>query len=186
MATCPECKAQISENATHCEYCGKRVVEGDTLSNVPKKITLWQKIVIVIGAFIIIAIGFTYKDAKTRENAAAQANFNHPSEEIAYTAAQNLGLMSAYGKPAITARFETNKGIIFVDFPKGPMSSSTAADFGLAVCRSLAQTYVSKGYMPRALAVSVSSAGKEGTHIHYGTAVYNGNVDIIGWEPAIN
>ena len=184
MATCPECKATISDNATNCEYCGKRVIAGDTLSSVPKRITLWQKIVIVVSIFILIAIGFTFKDAEQRENRAAQQMFNHPAEQIVAQAANVMGLSSAYGSPQVTSRFEPKKGIIFVDFTKGPMSVNQAADFGLKVCRTLARTYVEKGYMPRALAVSVGSTGINGTHIHYGTAVFNGNVDIIGWEPA--
>lgn len=184
MATCPECKAHISDSATHCEYCGKRVMEGSKLSSLPSKLTLWQKIVIVVSIFILIAIGFTFSDAEKRENTAAQQTFSHPAENIVANAAQLSGLASAYGKPRITSRFETKKGIIFVTFPRGELSIAQASGFGLDVCRAIARSYVQNGYMPRALAVSVNSGSLNGRNIHYGTAVYNGNVDVLGWEPA--
>lgn len=184
MAVCPECKAQISDDANQCEYCGKEIYRGDKLSDVPKKITTWQKIVIVISIFILIAIGFSFKGAEKRENQAAQNKFANPAETLVADATTQLGLSSAYGTPSITTHFETNKGIVFVNFPLGPMTQTQASDFGLQVCRGLARAYVAKGYQPTALAVMVSSGGKNGTHIDYGAAVYNGNVDLIGWEPS--
>lgn len=184
MATCPECKATISDSADHCEYCGKRVIPGDTLGSVPHKITTWQIIVIVVSIFVLIAIGLTFRDAEQRENKAAENNFAHPMETIVAQAAEQSGLSSAYGKPEVTVRAETKRGIVYIDFPRGPMTSAQASDFAMGVCRSMARAYVNKGYMPRALAVSISSAGRDGSQVHYGTAVYNGNVDILGWEPA--
>lgn len=184
MAICPKCKAHISDDSPTCEYCGERVIAGDTLSKVPEKITSWQKVVIVISIIVLIAIAFTFRGAEKRENQAAQNTFSNPVETIVMKAAEASGLSSAYGEPDVTMNAETKKAIVFVDFPDGPMSVNQAADFGLDVCRQLARTYVQKGYMPRALAVFVSSSGRNGTQIHYGSAVYNGNVDVLGWEPA--
>ena len=184
MATCPKCKAQINDTASTCEYCGERVIPGDTLSSVPEKITNWQKIVIIVSIIILIAIALTFSGAEKRENQAAQNTFSNPVDAIVYNYAERTGLSSAFGKPEITMNAETKKAIVFVDFPAGPMSVNQAASFAMDVCRQLARTYVEKGYMPRALAVAVSSGGTQGTQVHYGAAVYNGNVDVLGWEPA--
>lgn len=184
MATCPKCNATISDSASSCEYCGEKVIAGDTLSRVPDKITTWQKVVIILSIIILIAIGLTFRGAEKRENLAAQNTFSSPVHEMVLTAAENSGMSSAYGVPQVTMNAETKKAIVFIDFPLGPMSASQASNFGLGICERLSRTYVQKGYMPRALAVSVSSGGKQGTLVHYGTAVYNGNVDLLGWEPA--
>lgn len=184
MAECPKCKENISDSATYCEHCGERVIPGDELSGAPEKITTWQKIVIVVAVLGLIAIGLTFREAEKRENVAAQKTFSNPLESVVYDEARLSGLSSAYGEPLITMNAETGKALVFIDFPKGPMSVRQASDFAMDICRKLARLYVQKGYMARALAVSISSGGKDGIQVHYGTAVYNGNVDIMGWEPA--
>lgn len=184
MANCPECNAKISDDAESCEYCGKKIYTGKELGSAPHKITTWQIVVIVISIFILIAIGLTFQEAEKRENRAAQATFSSPVEAIIDTAAQRSGLSSAYGKPEITLSAQTKRAIVYIDFPRGPMTPAQASQFALDICGAMARTYVQKGYMPRALAVSISSAGKDGVQVHYGAAVYNGDVDILGWEPA--
>lgn len=184
MATCPKCDAKISDSATYCEYCGEKVIAGDTLMKVPQKITTWQKVIIGLSILVLIAIGLTYRGAEDRENRAAQQTFANPVESIVQAAARDSGLRAAYGEPVVSMNAETKKALVFIDFPSGPMSPVQASDFALNVCAKLARIYVQKGYMPRALAVGISSGGKQGVQIHYGTAVYNGNVDILGWEPA--
>lgn len=184
MATCPKCNATISDSADTCEYCGEKIIPGDSLSHVPSRITTWQKVVIGISIIILIAIGLTFRDAEKRENQAAQQTFSSPIEQIVISAAERTGLAPAYGTPIVSLHAQTKKALVYVDFPFGPMAANQASDFGLDVCSQLAKTYVQKGYMPRALAVVVTSGGKNGVQINYGTAVFNGNVGILGWEPA--
>lgn len=184
MATCPECKAQISDSAKECEYCGKKVIRGDELSSPPKKLTLWQKTVIVVSIFILIAIGLTYGNAENREDQAAEDVFMNPVTEMVMAEAEKSGLASAYGIPEITLNAGTKQAIVFVVFPRGVMSQPVAAQFALRICEGLARAYVNQGYMPRGLAINVSSLTQNGAQIHYGNAVFNGNLDALGWIPA--
>lgn len=184
MATCNKCGASISDSATTCEYCGEKVDSGSEQSRDSATITTWQKVLIGLSILVLIAIALTFRGAETRENRAAQNTFSSPVEEIVQSVASATGLSPAYGTPVVSLNAQTKKALVYVDFPLGPMTSDQASEFGLAVCERLARIYVREGYMPRALAVGVSSGGKDSTQINYGTAVFNGNLGILGWEPA--
>lgn len=184
MATCKKCGATISDSSTSCEYCGEKVDSGDASTRDSAKITTWQKVFIGLSILVLIAIALTYRGAEDRENKAAQNNFSSPVEQIVHSVATSSGLAPAYGSPIVSLNAQTKKALVYVDFPLGPMTSNQASDFGLAVCEKLARIYVQEGYMPRALAVVVTSGGKDGVQINYGTAVFNGNLGVLGWEPA--
>lgn len=182
MSTCPECNNQIPETTEKCPHCGRQVIPGDTLEQIPTKTTHWQQFIIAISVIILIAIGFTYQHAEERENLAAQTTFYAPLANIVRIAAEHSGLGRQYGIPTLRLKAQTKSAQAYLAFPSGPLSEEQAAVFGQAVCAALARTYVQKGYMPRELMVNVSS--RQPTDINYGTAVYNGNRDRLGWQSA--
>lgn len=182
MSTCPECKNDVPDTAEKCPHCGRRVIPGDSLEKIPTKTTVWQQFVIAISVIILIAIGFTYQHAEERENLAAQTTFYAPLADIVRSMALHSGMGRQFGFPTLRLKAQTKSAEAFIAFPSGPMSEERAAVFAQAVCAALARTYVQKGYMPRELVVNISS--RQPVPINYGTAIYNGNRDKLGWQSA--
>lgn len=181
MATCPECKADVPDSASRCPNCGARVIEGDKLESVPKKITLGQKIVIAISIVILIIIGFTYQNAEEREDNAAQNVFEDPAESVIVRTAAEMGMTKRYGEPVFSFDATPKSAEIRLLFPYGPLNRREAAIFGQTIAAQLARAYVEKGYMPRNLLVTISSGGPAGQEVNYGAAVYDGNKDVLRW-----
>lgn len=182
MATnhCPDCHEQLPDSAKMCPRCGKWIVPASELEDVPTKTSLWQKIVIVAALIILVAIGLTFRGAEERENQAAQKDLSAPLAAIITKQIETLGLGSS---PKAELAIETKRADVRINFP-AMISAKKAEDFGLAVCAGLARVYVDKGYMPRALAVEVGSLLPDGALATYGRAIFNGNLDALGWEPA--
>lgn len=179
MATCQYCKEQVLDTANICPKCGKRIIPADELENVPKKTSTWQKVVIAISIVILIAIGFSFQGAEDRENKAAQENFSQPVEKIVRDIAGQTGLAQQYGLPNWKLNAETRSASVAIDFPNAKLTQDQAAAYGQGVCAALARAYVAKGYAPEHLTVTVGSGAAL-----YGKAIFNGNIDALGWQPA--
>lgn len=184
MATCANCQATISENATECPKCGKRVIAASSLESIPEKTTGWQKFVIIITIILLILVGVTYQSAETREDAAAQRNFSQPAARIVSDVAIQTRLSQYFGMPGHKLKATTKGAEVTVSFPRGGLNQQQAASVGQGIAGLLAREYVRKGYMPRHITVSVYSVGPGGRSQLYGKAIYNGNIDALGWEAA--
>ena len=178
MATCPSCNENVDDSATSCPKCGKRIIPASSLEEVPTKTSNWQKFVIAVSVILLIAIGFTYQGAEERENKAAQSIFEQSMQAIIRDIGLHVGTVQEFGNPAWKLKAETKAAQVAIDF-SGRLTQEQAAAYGQGVCAALAQAYVRKGYMPRHITVTVGS----GQHI-YGQAVFNGNIDALGWETA--
>lgn len=154
-------------------------IPADELEEVPTRTSRWQWAVIIVAGLILIAIGLTFRGAEERENAAAQNELDTPLVNLVQqqTAAMSLP------DPKVGLEIATKTADVFVDFPAA-IGGDKARDFAVAVCAGLARAYVSKGYMPRDLAVHVGTTLSDGAKASYGTAIFNGNLDQLGWEPA--
>lgn len=184
MAICPSCQAPIGDNATECPRCGKRVIPADQLENVPDHTTGWQWVVIAVTTILLIMIAITYKAADSRENAAAQRIFSEPVAQLISNIAVKTGMAQYFGLPNHTLRAKTDDARIVVEFPHGALTQPQASMFGQSIAAATAQLYVKKGYMAQHIDVTVASAQPDGKVKAYGQAVYNGNIDALGWEPA--
>lgn len=179
MATCPSCNEQVPDSAINCPKCGERVIAGDTLSSVPKKTSVGQKVLIALGVICLIGIGFTFEGAKEREDKAAQELFTQPCERIIRDISLQTDVVRQFGLPAYRLFAGTQNAELQLDFAKGTLNADQARSLGMGVCSALARAYVRKGYMPDHIRVIVSGRGTP-----YGDAVYNGNLDSLGWQPA--
>lgn len=184
MAYCPECKGEISETSKDCPHCGKTVIRGDELQDIPTKTSLWQKVVIAVSIIILIAIGLTFQGAEEREDRAAQEKFQAPAIQMVNAYASHTGLIREFGQPACRLEAKTHGANLYVDFPAGPIQRRRVNVFAQAVCVGLARTYLHMGYAPRDIEVYVSSKLPGGKTLHYGKAVYNGNIETLNWDPA--
>lgn len=181
MANNEENRTPDSEQS--CPFRGAGSFAGSTLEKINTKTTTWQKIFIIVSIVILIAIGFTFQNAQEREDKAAQAVFNNPVTDIIATAAAHSGLGNMFGMPGHVLQADTKTAEIHLQFPRGPLSARQAQAFANAVCGLVAKTYVDKGYMPRHVTVSISSAVPGGRIVNYGKSVYDGNLDKMHWEP---
>lgn len=181
MKECPECTAKVDESADNCHICGKRLIPASKLEHIATKTTTWQKIVIIVGLIVLIAIAFTFMGAGKREQQAAQKNFAPTVTQIIRDAADQTGVAHAFGQPRHMLSAGTKSADIRVHFPTGPMHESQARRFAERVCEIVARAYVKKGYIPRALSVTVSSAIPGGRSFIYGTAYYDGDKDKLMW-----
>lgn len=154
-------------------------IPADELEEVPTRTSRWQWAVIIVAGLILIAIGLTFRGAEERENAAAQKEIGAPLTSLVQQQTAALGLAA----PKLDLQIGTKSADVFVDFPAA-IGGDKARDLALAVCAGLARTFVDKGYMPRALAVHVGTILSDGAKASYGTAIFNGNLDQLGWEPA--
>lgn len=179
MATCPACKEHVPDSATTCPKCGERVIAGDTLSNVPQKTSVGQKVLIALGVICLIAIGFTFEGAQKREDRAAQELFTQPCERIIRDISLQTGIVHQFGLPAYRLFAGAQNAELQLDFAKGQLGADQARSLGMGVCSALARVYVRKGYMPDHIRVIVSGKGAP-----YGDAIYNGNLDSLSWQPA--
>lgn len=184
MKNCTECNSQLEDDATHCHICGKKVIPATNLEKIALQTSTWQKIVIIVGAIVLIAIAFTFLGAGKREQQAAQRNFGPSVTEIINDAADQTGVAHAFGKPTHMLSAGTKSADIRIHFPTGPMHEVQAKRFAERVCEIVARTYVKKGYIPRALSVTVSSAVLGGRNFIYGTAYYDGDKDQLVWQSA--
>lgn len=184
MATCPSCQATIRDDASECPKCGKRVIAASSLENIPVKTTGWQKFVIIVTIILLILIAITYQSAETREDAAAQANFSQPVAKIVSDTAIQTSLSQYFGMPEHKLKAGTKGATVSITFPRGGLNQQQAAAMGQSVAALLARTYVRKGYMPRHITVSVLSAVPGKKPELYGKAIYDGNIDALGWEAA--
>lgn len=157
---------------------GNRNIPADELEKVPTRTSPWQWAVIIVAGLVLIAIGLTFRGAEERENAAAQKELATPLVNLVQ---QQLAAMRLPG-PKVGLEIATKAADVFVDFP-APIGGDRARNFALAVCAGLARAFVEKGYMPRDLAVHVGAILPDGARAAYGTAVFNGNLDQLGWEP---
>lgn len=177
MTTCPSCKEQVPDSAVSCPKCGERIIAGDTLLNTPKKLSVGQKVLIILGVICLIAIGFTFENAKSREDKAAQELFTQPVERIIRDISMQTGVINQFGLPAYQLFAGTQNAELQLDFAKGQLAADQAQSLGMGVCSALVKTYVHKGYMPTHIRVIVSGRGAT-----YGEAVYNGNFDNLAWQ----
>lgn len=161
-----------------------RSIAGDTLEHIETKTDTWQKVVIAVGAVLLIAIGFSWQGAGEREDLAAKSEFIGPLKNIVVTASRDLGLSRFFGQPDCSMRAGPKWADVRLEFPSGPLSQAQAEAMGRVVAGALAKVYVNKGYAPRALAVEVSSTMRNGGKTIYGKAIYNGDLDKLEWEPA--
>lgn len=184
MANGQKCDSENPDSATECPASGEKVIRGDTLEKIVTKTTTWQKIVIVVGFFIILAIAFSFEGAKNREDQAAQKIFSTPLGDIIKNYVASTGLGKQFGAPTVRMKAGTNYGNVYLEFPRGPLSQKQASVFAQMVCASLAKTYVNKGYMPRNLRVYIICKLADGRRLLYGRAVYNGSFDRLSWQPA--
>lgn len=182
MDTCPNCKAQIADSETTCPKCGKDI-PASSLEDIPTETSGWQKFVIAVTIILLIAIGFTFFEAEEREDQAAQQIFAPQLERIIQISAAQTGIGQRFGVPAYKISAKPKNAEVTIFFQSGPLSQAQASMFGRAVCAGLAQTYVNKGYMPRHLKVVVAGNQLGGASV-YGQAIYDGNIDALGWEPA--
>lgn len=183
MARCPECQAKIKDSTPVCPYCGKEVIPASFLESIPTRTTTRQKIFIIASIIILIAILFTFMGAQKREDAAAQDIFSGPVAQIITSAAEKSGLALAYGMPSYTLTADPKTADITIIFPNGPLTADQARNYASYISGMTARTYVSKGYMPREVVVSIASNSHDGRYFDYGKAVYNGNKDFISWVP---
>lgn len=184
MTTCPHCNTPIDPATEACPHCGEKVIPASSLEKISTKTTGWQKFVIAVSIVVLVAIGFTFQHASEREDAAAQGIFDKPAAAILSSIATRSNLAATYGNPAMQFTADTKSARMAIDFPSGPMPVRQARAIARTVCESLARLYVDKGYMPRMLYVSIACNGPNGSRIHYGQAVYDGNRDAMSWEPA--
>ena len=184
MKECPECSASVEDSAENCHICGKRLIPASKLEKIDLVTTTWQKLVIIVGAVVLIAIAFTFLGAGKREQEAAQKNFEPTVTEIINSAANQTGMVQAFGQPRHMLSAGTKSADIRVHFPTGPMHEIQAKRFAERVCEIVARVYVRKGYIPRALSVTVSSSVPGRRNLIYGTAYYDGDKDKMIWVPA--
>ncbi|MBD5553272.1 MAG: hypothetical protein HDQ44_02935 [Desulfovibrio sp.] len=184
MAICPHCKAKTEDGAAECPACGKTIPASD-LEQIQTSTSGWQKFVILAATVLLILIGFTFYGAEDREDKAAQQNFAKPVADIIRIASAQTGLGDIFGAPEYQYVARPKSAEVRVNFVRGPLNQAQAAMFGQTVCAALARAYVRKGYMPRHLRVIVGGS-QPGGHAVYGQAVFNGNIDALGWEPAAN
>lgn len=184
MADCPECKAQVPDEAGECPHCGAKIIRGDSLEKIAVKTTTWQKVVIAAGIIVLIGIAFTFENAGQRENRAAYADFERPLAKIIRDYTAQTGIGREFGLPGVKFDATTKTGNVYLEFPSGPMGRQQAKVFAQMICASLAKTYVAKGYMPRRLLVYISCLLPDGRQLIYGRAVYNGDLDKLSWENA--
>lgn len=184
MATCPNCEASIHEGAEECPKCGKRVIPASSLETISVKTTGWQKFVIIVTIILLVLIGITFQSAENREDEAAQRTFSQPVARIVSDAAVHLGLAQSFGMPDHKLKAETKDARVFIIFPRVGLSQEQASSVGQSIAALLARTYVQKGYMPRHITVTVASATARRKPMIYGKAIYNGNIDALGWEAA--
>lgn len=182
MAICEECKNEIKDDAKQCPHCGNKVIDADNIQTVVTKSKRDQKFLIAAIVIILIIVGFTYQAAGSREDLAAQAKFSAPMKEIMQVVTEQSQLDKQFGKPTYTLDAKTKGADISILFPTGPIGSENARVFASVVCRAMVQTYVDKGYMPRALIVNIAS--RQPKFIDYGSMVYDGNHDVLQWFPA--
>ena len=174
-----------SQNATSPEEArkspedGTRNIPADELEKVPTKTSPWQWAVIIVAGLILIAIGLTFRGAEERENAAAQNELSTPLLGLVQQQTAALGLPA----PKVALSIATKAADVFVGYPAA-IGFDRARAIALAVCAGLARTYVDKGYMPRDLAIHVGALLPDGATANYGTAIFNGNLDQLGWVPA--
>lgn len=184
MAVCPNCKAKVADDATSCSTCGK-AIPASSLEDIQTHTTGWQWFVIAVTTALLIVIGFTFYDAEEREDRAAQQVFGQPIANIVRIAAAQTGLGNKFGIPDCQFVAKPKEADVVVTFAKGPLNQAQASMYGQAVAARLAQAYVRKGYMPRHLRVVVAG-NQPGGRAVYGQAIYNGNIEALGWEPASN
>lgn len=182
MAVCPNCQAQVGDGEKNCPKCGKAIPASE-LENIQTQTSGWQKFVIAVTILLLIVIAFTFYQAEDREDKATQQIFGPQMEKIINTVASQTGLANYFGMPAGQIIATTKTAEAMVVFPSGPLSQAQASMFGRAVCAGLAQSYVNKGYMPRQIRVVVAG-NEQGGQAVYGQAIFNGNIDALGWEPA--
>ena len=175
----PNSAAPKTEAPKKCPHCGKWVIPADELEEIPTRTSGWQWVVIIVAAVILIAIGLTFRGAEERENQAAQKELGAPLTAIVQQQAGALGLTA----PKMDLQIATKAADVTLDFP-GAIGGDKARDLAVAVCAGLARTFVDKGYMPRALAVHVGTTLPDGARASYGTALFNGDLDQLAWEPA--
>lgn len=178
MAVCPSCKENVPDSAANCPKCGERIIPADTLEKIPTKTSNWQKVVIAVSVILLVAIGFTFQGAEERENKAAQSIFQQSMETIIRDIGNQVGVNQQAGMPKWILKAETKGAQVAIDFP-APLTKEQASAYGQGVCAALAQAYVRKGYMPRHIAVTVGN----GQNV-YGQAIFNGNINALGWEGA--
>lgn len=176
--TSPNSAAPTPEEARKSPKGGNWNIPADELEEVPTKTSRWQWAVIIVAGIILIAIGLTFRGAEERGNAAAQKELGTPLVSLVQQQTAALGL----SEPKVALNIATKAADVFVDFPAA-IGGDKARDFALAVCAGLARAYVNKGYMPRGLAVHVGTTLPDGARATYGTAIFNGNLDQLGWEP---
>lgn len=184
MKECPECLSKVDDDSTNCHICGKRLIPASHLEKIDTHTSTWQKLIIIVGAIVLIAIAFTFLGAGKREQQAAQRAFEPTVTQIITQAADQTGVAHAFGKPRHMLSAGTKSADIRVNFPTGPMHESQAKRFAERVCEIVARAYVKKGYIPRALSVTVSSAIPGGRNLIYGTAYYDGDRDQLIWQSA--
>lgn len=182
MAECPNCKARVDEEAKECPTCGKQI-PADQLEEIPTRTDGWQKFVIAVTILLLVAIAFTFYNTEAREDSAAQRNFAQPIADIIRVASGQTGLGRNFGMPDYSYVAKPKSAEVTVYFPNGPLNQAQASMFGQTVCANLARAYVRKGYMPRDLKVIVAG-NQPGGRAFYGQAIYNGNIEALGWEPA--
>lgn len=181
MKECPECLSKVDDSSSQCHICGKRLIPASQLEKIDSKTTTWQKLMIIAGAIVLVAIAFTFLGAGKREQQAAQKIFEPSVTQIILEAADQTGVAHAFGTPTHMLSAGTKAADIRVNFPTGPMHESQAKRFGEKVCELIARIYVKKGYIPRALSVTVSSAVPGKRSFIYGTAYYDGDKDKLFW-----
>ena len=153
-------------------------IPADELEAVPTRTSPWQWAVIIVAGLVLIAIGLTFRGAEERENAAAQKELSTPLVNLVQQQTAALGL----SEPKVALNIATKAADVFVDYPAA-IGAEKARNLALAVCAGLARAFVDKGYMPRDLAVHVGTTLPDGARAGYGTAVFNGNLDQLDWEP---
>lgn len=171
--------APTPEEAKKSPKGGNWNIPADELEEVPTRTSRWQWAVIIVAGLILIAIGLTFRGAEERENAAAQKVIGTPLTSLVQQQTAALGLAA----PKLDLQIGTKTADVFMDFPAA-IGGDKARNLALAVCAGLARTFVDKGYMPRGLAVHVGTTLPDGAKASYGTAIFNGNLDQLGWEPA--
>lgn len=182
MAYCPECNNPIDGKAQSCPHCGKRIIPADKLENVQTRMSFGQKVFIGISIIILIIIGFTYQGAETREDKAAQAIFTAPVSALAKNMTEATGIASEFGYPRCTLNALTNAATVNLEFQKGPLSPLQAKILGQGVAGGLARTYVRKGYQPTNITVNISSYLPGGKKVNYGSAIFDGNTNVMYWK----
>ena len=183
MAYCPSCKGKVGENEKECPHCGKRIIPAESIEKMPSKISAWQWAVIAVSVIVLIFIGFTFKGAEQREDAAAQKNFADSTRAIIYAVSEHGGLTAEFGKPSFKLRAKTHSARVYIEYPDGPLTQEQARMIGQSVAASLARSYVKKGYAPRFLEVTVVSRLTNQRVINYGKSVFNGDKGDLFWVP---